>query len=186
MNPFTERTVARPGTDDQRAKFGAASLPREKREVKTTDSRPVAPKKRRRSFLGSALGAMGLAASLGLFFPTPAHALDVNTATQVELRAVRGIGPKTAQIIIEERSRGGRYESFEDLSDRVKGIGPKKAASLQAAGLTLGGHGTVEPAGRQESDKPAQEVRPAQAVKSASGVSKGQKPASSRIFKLRP
>lgn len=180
MNPFTEPTVARPWTDNQRTKFRTASLPRGKRVVRDADNRPVAPGKRPRSFLGSALGAMGLAASLGLFLPTPVHALDVNTATQVELRTVRGIGPKTAQIIIEERSRGGRYESFEDLSDRVKGIGPKKAASLQAAGVTLSGHGTAEPAARQESDKQGQAVKP------ASGVAKGQKPASSRTFRLRP
>ena len=184
MNPFTEPTVARPWTDNQRAKFSATALSREKRAVKTADGRPIAPKKRRRSFLGSALGAIGLAASLGLFLPTPAHALDVNTATQVELRAVRGIGPKTAQIIIDERSRGGRYESFEDLSDRVKGIGPKKAASLQAAGLTLSGHGTAEPAARQESDKRTQAVKPAS--REAKGPEKGQKSASSRTFKLRP
>lgn len=180
MNPFTEPTVARPWTDDQRAKFGAASLPREDREVKTAHGRPASTEKRQRSFFGPALKAIALAASLSLFSPSPVHALDVNTATQAELRALRGIGPKTAQIIIEERSRGGRFESFEDLSDRVKGIGPKKAASLQAAGLTLGGHETVGTTARRESDKPAQ------AVKSASGVAKGQKPARSRTFKLRP
>jgi competence protein ComEA len=186
MNPFTEPTVARPWTDDQRAKFGAASLPREERGVKAARGRPAFPKKRQRSFLDSAVGAIALAASLSLILPAPVHALDVNTATQVELRALRGIGPKTAQIIIEERSRGGRFESFEDLSDRVKGIGPKKAASLQAAGLTLGGQGTVEPAARRESDKPAQAARPPQAVQSASSVAKGRKPAQSRTFKLRP
>ncbi|HEY9459378.1 MAG TPA: helix-hairpin-helix domain-containing protein [Paralcaligenes sp.] len=179
MNPFTEPTVARPWTDDQRAKFGAASFPRKEPEVKAARSRPASPKKRQRPFSGSAFGIIALAASLSLFLPAPAHALDVNTATQVELRALRGIGSKTAQIIIEERSRGGRFESFEDLSDRVKGIGPKKAASLQAAGLTLGGQGAAEPAGRRESGTP-------QAVKSASGVTKGQKPAQSRTFKLRP
>lgn len=143
MNPFTESTVACP--------LGAG-LPK------------VQHSKKRRSLVRLTLGAMGLATGLGgppvtgltatgvllaragvvagMVAPGVAYAVDVNSATQEQLRGVRGIGPKTAQIIIEERTRGGRYESFEDLSDRVKGIGPKKSASLQASGLTLGGQGT--------------------------------------------
>ncbi len=68
----------------------------------------------------------------------PAHALDVNTATVDQLETVRGVGPRTARVIIEERQRGGRFLSLEDLSERVSGIGHKKMQSLQAAGLTAG------------------------------------------------
>ncbi|MGY0657532.1 ComEA family DNA-binding protein [Bordetella bronchiseptica] len=68
----------------------------------------------------------------------PAHALDVNTATVEQLETVRGVGPRTARVIIEERQRGGRFLSLEDLSERVSGIGLKKMQSLQAAGLTAG------------------------------------------------
>jgi competence protein ComEA len=85
--------------------------------------------------LARAIGAAGFAA---LAWSGGALALDLNTATEAQLKGVRGIGPKTAQIILEERERGGRYESFSDLSDRVKGIGPKKASALQAAGLAIG------------------------------------------------
>lgn len=151
MNPFTESTLARP-LNEVRTSPSAES------------SAPVGCKKRR-SLVGMTLGAMGLATSMGLApgpgltplagagivsglglvaglaLPALAHAVDVNAATQTQLQTIRGIGPKTAKIIIEERTRGGRYESFEDLSDRVKGIGPKKAESLHAAGLTLGGKG---------------------------------------------
>jgi competence protein ComEA len=95
---------------------------------------PVAP-----SIAGTFMSVAGVLAAV--FLPGLALALDVNVATQEQLRKVRGIGPKTAQIIIEERSRGGRYESLEDLSDRVKGIGAKKAAALQAAGLSAGASG---------------------------------------------
>lgn len=84
------------------------------------------------------LGVLLLLLGLNLAVPGLAEAMDVNVATLEQLRTVRGIGPKTAQIIIEERTRGGKYESFEDLSDRVKGIGAKKAAALKASGLTLG------------------------------------------------
>src|SRR5690625_740797 len=79
--------------------------------------------------------AIGVAIGL---LPAMSLALDVNTATEQELLTVRGIGPKTAQIIVEERQRGGSIASLSDLSDRVKGIGPKKAAALQAAGLRVG------------------------------------------------
>lgn len=82
------------------------------------------------------LRAMGLAALLAV---SPVlHAVDVNVATPDQLLSIRGIGPRTAQTIVEERTRGGRYQSIQDLSERVKGIGPKKSASLQAAGLTVG------------------------------------------------
>ncbi|WP_262356104.1 ComEA family DNA-binding protein, partial [Bordetella pertussis] len=62
----------------------------------------------------------------------------VNTATVDQLETVRGVGPRTARVIIEERQRGGRFLSLEDLSERVSGIGHKKMQSLQAAGLTAG------------------------------------------------
>lgn len=74
-----------------------------------------------------------------------AGAVDLNTATMEQLRGIRGIGPKTAQIILDERARGGRYQSFSDLSDRVRGIGPRRAQALQSAGLTIDGHSTRPP-----------------------------------------
>ena len=51
------------------------------------------------------LRAAGLAA---LTWTGAAGAVDLNTATLDQLRGVRGIGPKTAQIILQERERGGR------------------------------------------------------------------------------
>lgn len=80
----------------------------------------------------------GAVTAAALFVPHNAYAIDVNQANLDQLKSVRGIGSKTAQVIIDERKRGGDFESFSDLSDRVKGIGPKKAAALQQAGLTLG------------------------------------------------
>ncbi|MDN5844475.1 MAG: helix-hairpin-helix domain-containing protein [Alcaligenaceae bacterium] len=121
MNPFLHSTVARPQTGHHRS-WG--------------DSRPARPAAcpGRRRLLAAALGATGLAA---IGWSGGALAVDLNTATEAQLQSVRGIGPKTAGIILEERQRGGPYESFSDLSDRVRGIGPKKAASLQAAGLRI-------------------------------------------------
>lgn len=68
----------------------------------------------------------------------PAAAVDVNSATAQQLESISGIGPRTAEIIVQERDRAGAFESFDDLAERVRGIGPKKAKALQAAGLTVG------------------------------------------------
>jgi competence protein ComEA len=70
---------------------------------------------------------------------TIAHALDANTATAAQLETLNGVGPRTAQLIVQERERAGPYESLEDLSDRVRGIGLKRLARLRDAGLTAGG-----------------------------------------------
>lgn len=67
-----------------------------------------------------------------------AAAVDVNIATTQQLQEVKGIGPKMARVIVDERERGGRFASIDDLSERVKGIGPKKAASMQSSGLIVG------------------------------------------------
>lgn len=79
----------------------------------------------------------------GLTVPGYAHAIDLNQASEQELQAVSGIGPKTAAMIVNERTRGGSFTSLSDLSDRVRGIGPKKAAALQAAGLKVASAGTA-------------------------------------------
>ncbi|WAI82769.1 MULTISPECIES: ComEA family DNA-binding protein [Achromobacter] len=83
------------------------------------------------------LGAILLIGGLGFAAPE-ARALDVNQASAQQLETIRGIGPRTAEIIINERERGGRFDSFEDLAERVRGIGEKKAKALEAAGLQVG------------------------------------------------
>ncbi len=89
-------------------------------------------------------GALAIAAGVGagLGVATNAHAIDVNTASQSQLQAVKGVGPRTAQIIVQERARAGNFESLEDLSDRVRGIGVKKLQAMQAGGLQVGDSGS--------------------------------------------
>lgn len=69
--------------------------------------------------------------------PRIATAVELNSATVQQLQEVKGIGPKTAALIVEERERGGNFSSLTDLSERVRGIGPKKAAALEGAGLKV-------------------------------------------------
>jgi competence protein ComEA len=67
-----------------------------------------------------------------------AFALDVNTATQTDLDAIKGIGPVKAKAIIDERAKNGNFKDAKDLATRVKGIGDKSVVNLQSYGLTVG------------------------------------------------
>jgi len=101
------------------------------------------------------LGAILLIGGLGFAAPE-ARALDVNQASAQQLETIRGIGPRTAEIIINERERGGRFDSFEDLAERVRGIGEKKAKALEAAGLQVGeGDAAANAAGAGAAAAPA-------------------------------
>lgn len=60
----------------------------------------------------------------------PPALIDLNTATVEELDALPGIGPATAQAIVEYRTRRGRFRSVNQLLE-VRGIGPAKLAELQ-------------------------------------------------------
>lgn len=54
-------------------------------------------------------------------FPVLA-AVNINTATQSDLEAVKGLGPAKAQAIISYREANGGFKSLDDL-DNVKGFG---------------------------------------------------------------
>ena len=56
--------------------------------------------------------------------PWPDMRLDVNSATDVELNALPGIGPRLAERVAADRQANGAFESIEDLQ-RVQGIGPR-------------------------------------------------------------
>jgi len=51
--------------------------------------------------------------------------INLNTATANDLVAIRGIGPKTAERIIEHRQRYGIFKKVEDIM-KVPGIKEKK------------------------------------------------------------
>ncbi|VCU69002.1 Helix-hairpin-helix motif protein [Pigmentiphaga humi] len=90
-------------------------------------------------------GRLAMAAGLGLGMIAQAQAVDVNSASQAQLESLRGIGPKTAAGIVQARTRGGPFLSFDDLSERVRGLGAKRLQGLRAAGLTLGGQAREAP-----------------------------------------
>jgi competence protein ComEA len=66
----------------------------------------------------------------------PAQPVDINRASEEELRVLPGIGGVLAARIVEARLRDGPFASFDDLR-RVRGIGRAKLERLAAA-IALG------------------------------------------------
>jgi competence protein ComEA len=61
----------------------------------------------------------------------PAFAVvNINTATQSELEAVKGLGPAKAKAIIAYREANGNFKSVDEL-DKVKGFGRASIEKLQ-------------------------------------------------------
>jgi competence ComEA-like helix-hairpin-helix protein len=70
-------------------------------------------------------------ATPGVVRPQVGGLVDINTANSELLQTLPGIGPKTAERIIEYRETAGRYKSIDEIQD-VKGIGPKRYEKIRA------------------------------------------------------
>jgi competence protein ComEA len=56
--------------------------------------------------------------------------VNINTASATELDTLPGVGPSTAQKIVDDRTANGPFKRIEDLM-RVSGIGEKKFEALK-------------------------------------------------------
>lgn len=56
--------------------------------------------------------------------------IDLNSATAMELDTLPGVGPRTAERILEYRREHGGFERIEDLMD-VRGIGERTFLRLK-------------------------------------------------------
>jgi competence protein ComEA len=56
--------------------------------------------------------------------------VNINTAGDDELDELPGVGPSTAQAIIEHREANGMFRSVDELED-VSGIGPKTLQEIE-------------------------------------------------------
>ena len=96
-------------------------------------------------------------------------AVDVNKATAAELDSIKGIGPSISTKILDERKKGN-FKDWNDLVDRVKGVGEGNAAKFSTEGLTVNGStfkgAAAAPAAAKKDEKPAAktDVKPAAAV----------------------
>jgi competence protein ComEA len=79
----------------------------------------------------AAPGAAGGAAAAGAAGTAPAAPVNLNAATAEQLDTLDGVGPATAQKILEYRQLHGGFASVDDLA-QVSGIGPKRLESLRA------------------------------------------------------
>jgi len=66
----------------------------------------------------------------------PIHPINLNSASAAELQLVPGIGPSTADKILEMRKSYGAFKSVDDLL-AIKGIGAKRLEKMRKY-LTVG------------------------------------------------
>ena len=77
----------------------------------------------------------------------PVAPININTANSEELQQVPGIGPVTAEKILQMRKSYGPFKSVEDLR-AIRGIGPKRLEKMRKY-LTIG------KAASEKTNKPA-------------------------------
>jgi competence protein ComEA len=75
-------------------------------------------------------GAGGVSAAASAPGTAPTGPVHLNSATLEQLDSLPGVGPVTAQKIIDYRTQHGGFGSVDDL-DAVPGIGPARLADLR-------------------------------------------------------
>jgi competence protein ComEA len=108
-----------------------------------------------------------LAATLLALASVAAYATDANRASQAELETVKGIGPGLSAKILKARE-AGPFKDWNDLVERVGGVGAGNAAKFSQAGLTVGGAAFVVkamPAKAEKAEKAPKAVKAEKAEK---------------------
>jgi competence protein ComEA len=80
----------------------------------------------------------GALLTLGFAGLTWAQQIDLNKASEVELDALKGVGPVLTKAVMDERKKAP-FKDWEDATNRVKGLGPQKASSLSEQGVRVQG-----------------------------------------------
>jgi comEA protein len=66
----------------------------------------------------------------GKKLPPPTKPIDLNTATSEQLQRLPGVGPVTAQRILDYRKKSGPFQSVDDLL-AVKGLSTKRLEKIR-------------------------------------------------------
>jgi competence protein ComEA len=110
--------VQRAGGPTRRADLGGLNL-----AAKVEDGRQVLVPQR------APRGSAGAVTSAGAT-PAEGQPINLNTATLEQLDTLDGVGPATAQKIVDFREEHGGFGSVEDLG-QISGIGEKRLAALR-------------------------------------------------------
>jgi competence protein ComEA len=110
--------VRRAGGATRAADLGGVNL-----AARVSDGQQVVVPARGATGGGSAAAVAGAAEA-------PTAPISLNTATIAQLDVLDGIGPATAQKIIDWRKEHGGFRSIDDLK-QVSGIGPKRFEALK-------------------------------------------------------
>ncbi|MEY3613614.1 MAG: hypothetical protein RJB14_3336 [Pseudomonadota bacterium] len=103
---------------------------------------------------------------------TGAQQIDLNKATEVELDALKGVGPVLTKAVMDERKKAP-FKNWEDATSRIKGLGPQKASSLSDQGVRVQGSAYSAKSADSSKDTPKDsgKVAPKSADASAAKVS---------------
>ena len=114
--------VARAGGSTRKADLSLVNLA----ALVSDGEQVVVPRRGAGVAAGAAAGAAGASSASGI----PTGPVHLNSATVEQLDALPGIGPVTAQKIIDYRQKHGAFTSVDEL-DAVSGIGPARLDQLR-------------------------------------------------------
>lgn len=74
----------------------------------------------------------------GLFAGLCLADIELNTATEIDLDGLKGIGPATTRQVLAERQKAP-FKDWPDVLARIRGLGQHKAMQLSDQGLRVEG-----------------------------------------------
>jgi competence ComEA-like helix-hairpin-helix protein len=104
----------------------------------------------------------------------PTHPINLDSASAAKLQQVPGIGPSTADKILQMRKSYGAFKSVDDLL-AIKGIGPKRLDKMRKY-LTVGKAPQTKKAAPRAQAAPAQPKSPPAKTTAAKPPSKTNPP----------